>query len=194
MAQSNGMCYNIYGGVDFMTILILGVSNVGKTTTGKILANKLGYTFYDLDDEVKIRCNTTLEDFVHFGTLYERDQIRCSIINDLASTQENKVVAVTAISYAKEILPLFHQTDIISIELTDSVENIFSRLVFSDENDNIYEDDEYKYKNARHFLEDISEDLKWYAPLFSYAKYHFNINNQTPEATAESLINCFSLR
>lgn len=36
-----------------MKILIFGVSNVGKTTTGEILANKLGYKFYDLDDEVK---------------------------------------------------------------------------------------------------------------------------------------------
>ena len=36
-----------------MNILLFGVSNVGKTTIGKIMAEKLGYSFYDLDDEVK---------------------------------------------------------------------------------------------------------------------------------------------
>jgi shikimate kinase len=177
-----------------MTILILGVSNVGKTTIGKILARKLGYTFYDLDDEVKIRLNTTLEDFVNSGSLYERDKIRCSIIKDLSSMQENKVVAVTAISYAEEIVPLFSKAHVISIELTDSAENIFSRLVFSDENDNIYEDDEYKSENSEYYLNDINEDLKWYAPLFSLARYHFDVDNQPPTVVAEALIQCFDLR
>ncbi len=35
------------------TILIFGVSNVGKTTAGALLAEKLGVPFFDLDAEVK---------------------------------------------------------------------------------------------------------------------------------------------
>ena len=38
-----------------MNILVFDVSNVGKTTIGRILAGKLGYDFYDLDEEVKYR-------------------------------------------------------------------------------------------------------------------------------------------
>lgn len=34
-----------------MNICLFGVSNVGKSTTGKLLAEKLGYSYYDLDDE-----------------------------------------------------------------------------------------------------------------------------------------------
>lgn len=34
--------------------------------------------------------------------------------------------------------------NVIAIELQDSKEHIFERLVFSDENDNAYKDDEYK--------------------------------------------------
>lgn len=59
---------------DNLTILLFGVSNVGKTTVGKILADKLKYIFWDLDDEVKRFYNTTLEEFVHAGTLALRDQ------------------------------------------------------------------------------------------------------------------------
>lgn len=32
-----------------MIILLFGVSNVGKTTIGEVLSNKLNYEFYDLD-------------------------------------------------------------------------------------------------------------------------------------------------
>ena len=36
-----------------MKIMLFGVSNVGKTTLGTMLAKRLGYIFYDLDEEVK---------------------------------------------------------------------------------------------------------------------------------------------
>ena len=34
-------------------ILLFGVSNVGKTTTGRLLADQLNAKFYDLDEEIK---------------------------------------------------------------------------------------------------------------------------------------------
>ena len=62
-----------------MKILLFGTSNVGKTTIGKLLAERLGYAFYDLDEEVKSRFGMTLEEFVHTGDLRWRDQKRGSI-------------------------------------------------------------------------------------------------------------------
>lgn len=63
-----------------VVILLFGVSNVGKTETGKLLAEKLGFQFKDLDDEVKKYYYTTLEDFVNSGTLKERDRKRGLIL------------------------------------------------------------------------------------------------------------------
>lgn len=51
-----------------------GISNVGKTTIGTILAKELGYSFYDLDEEVKKEFQMTLEEFVHTENLRWRDQ------------------------------------------------------------------------------------------------------------------------
>ena len=48
------------------------------------------------------------------------------------------------------------------IELYDTPENIFSRLVFSDENDEIYTDDNYKNANKDYYMKDIQADLGWY--------------------------------
>ena len=57
-----------------MKILLFGVSNVGKTTIGKLLAEKIKFSFYDLDDEIKKYYGITLEEFVHTENLRWRDQ------------------------------------------------------------------------------------------------------------------------
>ena len=44
--------------------------------------------------------------------------------------------------------------------LIDTPENIFDRLVFSDENDNIYMDDKYKNQRKDYYLNDIQEDIQ----------------------------------
>jgi shikimate kinase len=59
-----------------MNILLFGVSNVGKTCTGKALADRLGFEFYDLDEEVKNHFSMSLEKFVKTGTLRERRRLK----------------------------------------------------------------------------------------------------------------------
>ena len=54
-------------------ILLFGVSNVGKTTTGRLLADQLNAKFYDLDEEIKTAYGMTLEMFTEE---YEDDQER----------------------------------------------------------------------------------------------------------------------
>ena len=176
-----------------MTILLFGVSNVGKSITGELLAQRLGYDFYDLDEEVKKLYNITLEEFVSKGTLCERDQIRCNLINSLAVQKENKVVAVTPLSYIQTIRPLFSTTDIFCIELVDSVENIFDRLVFSDENDVVYKDDDYKNEHRDHYLSEIKADLEWYGSVYTDIKQQFHISGRTPEEVTEALITEYHL-
>ena len=81
---------------------------------------------------------------LHLSFLLERDAIRCRILKHLVHKTGNKAIAVTPMSCIKDIRYLFSSPDAVSIELTDSAENIFDRLVFSDENDVIYKDDDYK--------------------------------------------------
>ena len=42
-------------------IFIIGPGGVGKTTSGKILAKKLGYDFIDLDNEFMLRVGNIAE-------------------------------------------------------------------------------------------------------------------------------------
>lgn len=176
-----------------MNILLLGVSNVGKSVTGKLLASHLKCNFYDLDDEVKKKFGITLEKFVSTGTLAERDAVRCDIINSFVSTPSDKVIAVTPLSHILPIQHVFSAENVFVIELLDSAENIFDRLVFSDENDSIYKDDEYKNRYKEHYLNEIREDLEWYGSVYSSVKNKFDINGRDPTRVTEELIQKYHL-
>lgn len=178
-----------------MKILLFGVSNVGKTTTGEILAERLGYTFYDLDEEVKAELHMTMEEFVHTANLRWRDHQRGNIIKKLLCSQEDMVLAVTPISYPENFKTELDRDDILSIELYDTPENIFSRLVFSDENDNLYKDDEYKNAHREYYLKDIQEDLYWYGQIYDEMGIHdyIIVDNKPQEEVAEQIISQFHL-
>lgn len=79
------------------------------------------------------------------------------------------------------------------IELFDSAENIFNRLVFSDENDNIYKDDEYKNKHRDYYLNDIQKDLEWYGYLYSKIEHKFDMNGMDSVHVTDELIKKYQL-
>ena len=80
-----------------MKILLFGISNVGKTAIGTILAKELEYSFYDLDEEVKKEFQMTLEEFVHTENLRWRDQKRGRIIKKIISKEENMFFVISPI-------------------------------------------------------------------------------------------------
>ncbi len=84
----------------------------------------------------------------------------------------NKVIAITPLSYTYDIFPLLSEPDVLAIELTDSTRNIFDRLVFSDENDVIYTDVDYKNAHAGYYMSEIKKDLKWYGSVYADLQHH----------------------
>ena len=180
--------------VSDMNILLFGVTNVGKTTTGQIMADILEIEFYDVDEEIKKKYNTTLEEFVKTGTLEERDEKRGRILRALLKKETNKVVAVTPMSYPEYFEKYTRRSDVIAIELRDTAEHIFERLVFSDENDVIYRDDEYKNARKSYYMREIAEDLIWYGGVYKNVINKYDINNEEPDVVAKALIEKFNLR
>lgn len=177
-----------------MKILLFGVSNVGKTTAGKILAEKLKIDFYDLDEEIKKYYNITLEEFVHDGTIKERDKKRGKIISNLVNDESNKVIAISPMSNREYFEDVLKNEQVVAIELRDTVENIFDRLVFSDKDDYIYSDEEYKNAHKDYYLNDIRDDLVWYGNVYSNIKNKYDINNNAPESVADGLIVKYNLQ
>ena len=178
-----------------MKILLFGISNVGKTTIGTMLAKQLGYSFYDLDEEVTKEYKMTLEEFVHTENLRWRDQKRGRIIKKILAQGENMVFAISPISYTDNFGKRITGDDILSIELVDTPANIFDRLVFSNIDDTIYKDDDYKNQRRDYYMSDIKADLEWYGNVYSKIgiKNRFEINNDSPKTAVKRLIKEYGL-
>ena len=86
---------------------------------------------------------------MHTENLRWRDQKRGRIIKKILSAENDIVFAITPISYTDNFKKRIINEDILPIVLVDTPENIFDRLVFSDENDNIYMDDKYRTSRVR---------------------------------------------
>ena len=112
-----------------MKIFLFGVSNVGKSTVGKLLAERLGFDFVDLDEEIKKRMEISLEEFVNTANLRWRDQKRGSIIKKIVKLEENIVLAVTPISYAENFKTRIIADDILLIELYDPPKKVVDRII-----------------------------------------------------------------
>ncbi len=176
-------------------IVLFGVSNVGKTTIGKVLADKLGYSFYDTDYEVMMRLGLTIEKFIKSMSHVKRDEVRRRIMNEILLRDEDLVMAVTPLTYTGDLNTELDAPGIVPIELYDTPYHIFQRLIFSDENDNIYTDDAYKNKHKTRYMREIGEDLKYYGAInASLGAVRFNINIDSPEKAAERIIEEFSLK
>lgn len=174
-----------------MIILLFGISNVGKTETGKLLAKKLKYSFIDMDAEIKKRFGTTLENFmIDYPFPHERYKIKGNVLKDLIKEckDSNTVIAVSPIYYARNFNPLLDLEHVIAIELQDSAEHIFKRLIFSDENDNIYKDDAYKDEHKDYYIKNIHEDLIYAKRPFKKIKNKYFIDNKPVNQVVDELI------
>lgn len=87
-----------------MKILLFGISNVGKSTIGKKLSEKLGYDFDDLDEEIK-RQYGKIDDFqLEYPFDYERHRKRGDILKEIIDKYvDDVVIAVSVINYSRFI-------------------------------------------------------------------------------------------
>ena len=98
------------------------------------------------------------------------------------------VIAVSPIYYARIINDLLEQEGVVAVELQDTEEHIFERLVFSDENDNIYEDEAYKEEHKDYYMKDIHEDIVYMKKVFKKIKWKYFIDNKSIEQASEELM------
>lgn len=114
-----------------MVLIIMGVSGCGKTTIGRLLAEKRGATFYDADDfhpeanRRKMESGTPLTDEDRLPWLQ-----RLHALIDEAIVQDRSVVlACSALKKRyREILRGLHGTRVIFVHLAGSYDVIARRM------------------------------------------------------------------
>ena len=136
-----------------MKLLIWGISNVGKTTIGKELAKKINYKFYDIDDEI-IKMYGSID---LFQEEFPNDENRFDIkelimLNIIENGEKNFIMAVSPI-FSKIIVEELLMTNTESIEIIDTPEAIYDRLIIEGE-DAL----EYKEKHKEYYMREIKWD------------------------------------
>lgn len=172
-----------------MKILLFGISNVGKTTIGKILSKKMKYKFDDLDDEIK-RWYGTIDKFqAEYPYYYERHKKRGEILKDIVNKyDDNVVIAVSILSYSKLFNRLIEDENILAIQLEDDPENILKRLVYADENDVVHKLEIKDDIERKYYLKDIKKDITFYKRVYIKIENKFNINGRNAEEAADKLL------
>lgn len=161
-----------------------------------MLAERSDIKFVDLDEEVKNHLKISLEEFVNTENLRWRDKKRGSIIKKIIKMEEDVVFAISPISYIENFKTSIISDDNLLIELYDTPENIFSRRIFSDENDEIYTDDNYKNANKDYYMKETQADLDWYGMVNAKIGIHNRVfvNNNSPEEVVDRIIMEYNLK
>ena len=172
-----------------MKILLFGISNVGKSTIGQILSEKLGYDFDDLDAEI-IKQYGGIDNFqAEYPFMYERHKKRGEILKQIIDKYtDNVVIAVSVINYARFVNNIIKDKDILAVEITDKPENILKRLVYSDENDEVHKLEIKSKKEEQYYLREIKTDFTYYKKVYYKIENKFDIDGKNAEEATENLL------
>lgn len=128
-----------------MKLLIWGVSNVGKTTIGKELAKRLNCKFYDIDDEI-VNVYGSIDNFQEiFSNDYDRFDEKEEIMIDIINKENGNFIMAVSPIFSAPVIENILFTNTISIEIIDTPEAIYDRLIFEG-----VDASDYKEKNKEH--------------------------------------------
>lgn len=163
-----------------MIIYLVGLSCVGKTTIGKMLSDKLGFSFFDIDEEIEKYYKKPIERIQdEYLTIDEFREKASQVLDYVLSTNVNSVISGTPSGLKLSYLQIYkkHAKNkvIISIHVKDKPENILNRLTFYDKDSkpiklNLDESTREKY------LREIIKDYNHFKDSYKKADIQLDIN------------------
>ena len=176
---------------DFMIIYLVGISCIGKTTIGKMLADKMGYSFFDLDEEIQDYYKKPIERIQDECLTMNGYREKASVVLDkLFSKNINSVISGTPSGLKFSYLQVYKRhkdKELISICLNDSFENVLDRLTFFDKDSNPITErlDESKKKR---YLKEIRADYNFFKDSYKRADFQINIEDVSLDKIPELII------
>lgn len=174
-----------------MKIIIVGVSCVGKSTVGKMLADKIGYKFFDFDFEVEKYFNSHIS-FLKKEYPFERSyREKASVVLSkiLNENSDNFILAMPPSGLMDNYWKIIKKDDsLITLALKDKAKNILKRIIFYDDYSKPMESLLTK-DNEKHYLKDISLDIEYFGRTYKKAKIQKHIDGKSALQVADELKN-----
>lgn len=174
-----------------MIIYLVGISCVGKTTIGKMLAEKVDYSFFDLDEEIQNYYKKPIERIQDECLTMNGYREKASVVLDkLFSKNVDSVISGTPSGLKFSYLQVYKRhkdKNLFSVCLNDSFENVLNRLTFYDKDSNPITErlDEPKKKR---YLKEIRADYNYFRDSYKRADFQININNVRLENIPEMIL------
>jgi shikimate kinase len=175
-----------------MIIYLVGISCVGKSTIGNLLAKKLNYTFFDLDLEVEKYYQKAIEIIQdECITMNEYRQKASMVLDKFLSKNGNFVISGTPSGLKYSYFQVYKRhkkiKDLYSIVIVDKAENILNRLTFYDKDSKPMEVILDKTKKKRYLIE-IKRDYNFFRLSYKRADLQLNIENVPLEEIPDLII------
>jgi len=171
-------------------ILITGVSDVGKSTIGKIVAERIGVTFFDLDDEIEAFFGMTIERLQNkYLTMYSYREEAAKALTHLLKRPESKdcVIALPPSGLMGGFLRIVKKSSGTIIALIDKPENLLKRITFYDIDSNLIEknltNDEKKW-----YRSEIKKDITYFGKTYDRAHLKIDISGLTIEQSVGKVL------
>ncbi|TFJ93913.1 shikimate kinase [Lentibacillus salicampi] len=172
-----------------MKIIIVGVSCVGKSTVGRILADELGYKFFDFDIEVEKYFNshiTFLKNEYPLEIAY-REKVSVVLSKILKENNNHFILAMPPSGLMDHYWRLINKDDrLITIALWDKAKNILDRITFYDDYTKPMESPVTK-ENEKYYLREIRLDMEYFGRSHKKAEIQKDIDGKSALQAADEL-------
>lgn len=172
-----------------MKIVLTGVFCVGKSTIGKMFADKVGYTFFDFDYEMENYFNRPIS-FLKREFLTEhsfRSETKVVLSKILEENEDNFILAMPPSGLKDSYWRIIKQDDsLVTVALKDRAKNTLKRISFYDDHSNPIEV-ELSKESERYYLKDISLDIEYFGRTYNRANYQYRIDGKSASEAVDDL-------
>ena len=179
-----------------IAVLFFGSSNIGKSVTGERLAKRLFWEYEDIDERLRTDYHIRPAAFIRNYSRPQRDEIRTKLVRErieqARKEQKPVVIAVPPITYMHGMDEILKADDVFAADLIDREENIFDRLVFTDDDDRPLPDaDAYKMKHRTYYMHEIREDQKFFHEIYEEVMPTLDMDGRSPEQVVDCFLTLF---
>jgi shikimate kinase len=165
-------------------IILMGYMGAGKSTIGKILAQKIKFKFVDLDKVIEKNENLSVNEIFNLkGELYFR-KIENAILKEVLNSEENQIISLGGGTpcYSNNI-DLFKKDNFKTIYLNRSVENLVENLKGKKDKRPLL-----KNMDDLQLLEYISKHLFERSFYYNQSQIIINSDNKSKEEITDEII------